>query len=624
MCGIAGVLRTRGDASPDGRLIDRMLDGIAHRGPDGRGRMVEGPVGLGHVRLSILDLSDAAAQPMCSSTGRSVITYNGEVYNYRELWRRLGAPELVSTGDTAVVVEYIERFGVRRFVQDAEGFFALGVWDRSAGTLTLARDRHGIKPLYFCQDATDFRFASEMWPLTEGRSVDPIAVTAMLAGRSLTTEWRTLYQGLRSVGAGEIIVVDAATGALDVTRPIRPSGFHDNDLALRLAGADDDELLAQFESALRKSIRLRMTSDAPVACLVSGGIDSSLVAALARDEGFSLPLYHADVVASSERPAAEMLARHLGADLIVEQATDDAIVESLVAVTRANEMPLSYHVNAIPFYLVSRKVSADGVKVILTGEGADEYLLGYPQYGAEWATDLLERMRAPLRRAVRARTASFADRVWFDPQGSMAVTIVDLISGMDRHRLDDLGLDVAGLRSADAKSVRKALALVNYHLISTLHRNDRLGMAWGLECRFPFLGHDVATVCLNGPARIRLRRTKSIGDRRHPFVVDKWLVRELARRWLPRDLVERPKLGFPVTIWDRRSVRMESLDDGYLASMFGFGRDELAALSESASPLMKFRCLLTEVWFRVNVERMPQSEVESFLGRALVSTSGAR
>ncbi len=544
MCGIVGVLQIRNNSSPDPDLIEKMLGGIAHRGPDGSGRVMDGPVGLGHVRLSILDLSQAAAQPMRSLSGRSLITYNGEVYNFRALWQELGAPDLPSSGDTAVVVEYIERFGIRQFVQRAEGFFALGVWDVPTRTLTLARDRHGIKPLYIRQSSTDFRFASEMWPLSDDLVVDPIAVTAMLAGRSVTTETRTLYRGLAAVAAGEIVVVEASTGSVDSCRPIRPSGFFDADLAAELQGADDDVLLRSFEGAFRESIRLRMTSDAPVACLVSGGIDSSLVAAIARDEGFDLPLYHADVVARSERPAAEQLARHLGSELIVEPTTDDDILKSIVSVTRANEMPLSYHVNAIPFYLVSQRVSVDGVKVILTGEGADEYLLGYPQYGAEWATDLLERLRSPLRRAVRSRTASLADRVWFDPKGSMAVSVIDLISGMDRYLGEDQDLDLSRLRTADAASLRKALALVDHHLISTLHRNDRLGMAWGLECRFPFLGHDLARVCLSGPARIRLRRTSSIGDRRHPFVVDKWIIRELARRWLP------PRIWWSGPSWD--------------------------------------------------------------------------
>ncbi len=620
MCGIAGVLAF-GHRQPSLDVTNQMLEGIAHRGPDGSGQWSRGPIALGHVRLSILDLSEAAAQPMASLSGRTVITYNGEVYNYADLRRELGDVQLPSTGDTAVVIEYVERYGIDRFVERAEGFFALGIWDIASETLTLARDRHGIKPLFVQQQDDGLRFASEIWPLSENIAPDPIAISSMLAGRSLTTGARTLFQGIQAVEAGEVITVDASTGRTTSQRPVRVSGFYDPGYAAQLTNASDETLIDAFERAFRKSVRLRMTSDAPVACLVSGGIDSSLVAVIAKDEGFDLPLYHADVVARTERPAAEQLARHLGSELLVESVTDDDILASIVAVTRANEMPLSYHINAIPFYLVSRLVSQDGVKVILSGEGADEYLLGYPQYGVEWAVRLLERLRSPLRRAVRSRARLMADRVWFDPAMSINSVVVDLISGMDKQVQYDDELDLSGLGRADRESLRNSLALVDAHLLSTLHRNDRLGMAWGLECRFPFLGHEVARVCLSSPSRVRLRRTCAIGDRRHPFMVDKWVVRELARRWLPRELVERPKAGFPVTIWDRTEVRVDALTDGHFATMFSLGPRELDALAGVAGSKIAFRCLLTEVWLRTFVERASVADVETFLDKALVRVS---
>lgn len=616
MCGVAGML-SFDSSGPNRDVVERMLNDLAHRGPDGSGIWVDGAVALGHVRLSILDLTDSAAQPMESTTGRTVVTYNGEVYNFADLRTELGDVRLASSGDTAVVVEYIERFGIVRFVERAEGFFAIGSWDREAQTLTLARDRHGIKPLFVRESPSQLMFASEMTPLAAGLEPDAVAVAAMLAGRSPTSGTRTLFTGMRSVLAGEILVIEQSTRRIRSQRPFRPRDFYDPDLSARLATADDETLVGAFEQALRKSIRLRMTSDAPVACLASGGIDSSLVAAIAKDEGFELPLYHADVVARTERPAAEALAAHLGADLIVESTTDDDIVAAIAAVTAANELPLTYHINAIPFYLLSRRVSQDGVKVILTGEGADEYLLGYPQYGVDWAIRLLERVRAPMRRSVRSRTALMADRIWYDPRSSMNSMVVDILAGMDKH-VQDVGIDVSHLESRERDSLVHSLGLVEGHLLSTLHRNDRLGMAWGLECRFPFLGYDLARVCLSSPARQRMRWSRRVGDRRHPFVVDKWVVRECARRWLPTDLVERPKLGFPVTIWDRANVRMDSLVDSHFAQMFSLGPAELEAIATNAGSKMAFRCLLTEIWLRTTVHRASPADVEAFVDKAIV------
>jgi asparagine synthase (glutamine-hydrolysing) len=617
MCGIAGVLEP--DGTPDPDEVRRMLDVIAHRGPDGSGCWADGPVVLGHVRLAILDLSDAAAQPMPSSTGRLVVSYNGEVFNFPSLRAELGETPLSSTGDTAVVVEYVERFGIERFVERAEGFFALAIWDTAARTLTLARDRHGIKPLYVRRRGAEVRFASEMMALSDGGTVDPLVMASMLAGWSATVGTRTAFREITAVRPGEVVTFDEA-GGVERERLVRPADFYDPELAARLRSADDEELVSAFDAGFRESIRLRMTSDAPVACLASGGIDSSLVAVIAKQEGFDLPLYHADVVARSERPAAEALARHLGADLVVQPADDEAIVGALTAVTRFNELPLTYHLNAIPFYLVAGRVSVDGVKVLLTGEGSDEYLLGYPQYGIQWAIGLLDRVRGPLRRRVRSATASAADSIWFDPATSLNSKVIDLLTGQERDLLALDQPDLSAAPRADQVSAQQSLELVHGHLVSLLHRNDRLGMAWGLESRFPFLGHELARVCLSGPAHLRLRRTRHVGDRRHPFVVDKWVVREAARRHLPVELVERPKMGFPVSIWNRTEVRVDQLYGGAFADLFGLRDDQLDAFAASAGSELLLRALLVETWMRVCVERQSIDDVQSYVESALVFT----
>ncbi|HVM05302.1 MAG TPA: asparagine synthase (glutamine-hydrolyzing) [Acidimicrobiales bacterium] len=618
MCGVTGIFDPRGDALPTDEL-ERMTDRIAHRGPDDRGTFVAPGLALGHVRLSILDLSACAAQPMRSHDGRHVVSFNGEIFNFRDLRRGLedAGVGFTSTGDTEVLVEHIARHGVAATALALEGDWAFAVWDVRERRLTLARDRHGVKPMYWLVDAAGrVRFASELKAF--GGDVGPpdhTTVSAALLGLSGTFGDRTIFSRARAVEAGETVTF--AGGVEPVRRRyFSLFDFADRDLYEELDRGGPERVVDRVQAAFESSTVMRMISDAPVACLASGGVDSNLVARVAAAQGDDLGLYHADVLGNSERLAAERLARTVGLPLHVETVSDEDILAAVVAVTRANDMPLIYHLNSIPFYLVSRLARRDGIKVLLTGEGSDEYFIGYPQYALAPVLRRVDGAKRAAQRLVHRATGRAGKLLWPRTDDRFPELLEQLLFRYEqdvvRRRAEEA---FAFVPERQRRLHVMTMELVHGHLSSLLHRNDRLGMAWSLESRFPFLGHELARVAVNVPGRYKLRTTRSVHDRRHPFVVDKWPVREVARRLLPADLAMREKQGFPVTIYDRIRIDPECLAGGFVADFFGLGGDALETLAAEATPLWMTRLMLLETWGRLFAAHDDVARTEEWLAK---------
>jgi asparagine synthase (glutamine-hydrolysing) len=371
MCGIAGILMPNAE-KVDEELLKAMLELIAHRGPDGSGLHITGGIGLGHVRLAIQDLSDDAAQPMVSQNGRYVISYNGEVYNVSELRNDLSRKHvrLRSTGDTEALLEHISVFGLAATLAKVEGMFALALWDQSDRKLVLARDRHGIKPLYY-RVGREVRFASEMKALLPQKPVpDASTLNATLLGAGGSWGDRTIFQDVRAVRPGEWLVI-RSNGSVDHNSFFKLTDFVDRHLYEELDLLSDEDAIDRVTVALGGSVERRMLSDAPLACLVSGGVDSCIVAALAAQHAPGMKLYHANVLDSSEISAARYLAEKLHLDFRSVDVCDEDILSRLARATYHYEIPLIYHTSSVPFYMVSQLASGDGNKVVLTGVGSD-------------------------------------------------------------------------------------------------------------------------------------------------------------------------------------------------------------------------------------------------------------
>jgi len=627
MCGIAGILRPQ-NTSAEEREVRGMLHDIAHRGPDGSGTYVDRQVGLGHVRLSILDLTEAAAQPMASRDGRYVLTYNGEVFNFKHLRRRLEerGVSLKSTGDTEVLLELLAAFGPADVLPQIEGFFAFALWDRQEQTLLLARDRYGIKPLYLRREPDGtVRFASEMRPLLDGGlSPDPQAVAGALLGHGLVNGQPTMFRGIENMRPGHWVRFGAGEPATPV-RFFDVIDYVDPSLHAELRTAPEPQVTDRLQQALEESIDYRLVSDAPVACLVSGGIDSSLIAKLAAGRTKNLGLFHADVQHNSERPWAEALARAVDLPLETVSMSNQDFLDNIPITTRHAEIPLIYHANSVPFFLVSRLVARRGFKVVLTGEGSDEFFLGYPMLAIRRYSRWIGNLGSAAQRGFHGLFPRGGKLLWARRGDDASTRLTQLIGRFAEQQMDTefaaATTHVQGKR--DRELTVEALHLLRGHLTTLLHRNDRLGMASGIESRFPFLGRSLAHLAVNLPAHYKIRVVKQFYNVRHPFHMDKWAVRHLASRILDKSLVRRPKKGFPIALANRVDIDAGLFRGGWVADWFGLDHGTVQNLPRLVDRGFLFSLLLLEVWGRVMCRNEPADQMREVLRGQVRLVGGA-
>lgn len=625
MCGIAGILQANDDVLPS--TLQQLTRSIQHRGPDGAEVWTGPGIGLCHTRLAILDLSSLATQPMTSHSGRFVITYNGEIFNFRQLRDELqrAGIEVRSTGDTEVLLEYLAHFGIDATV-DLEGQFAFALWDRHERTLTLARDRHGIKPLYYARQGDAVCFASELKAFQDFAQPDHASIDAILLGMPCTWGTRTPFRNVQAVRSGEIVVVDRQL-TVSTRRFFALTQFVDADLYRELAGAPTEVVLGRIETALQESVDSQLVSDVPLGCLLSGGVDSSLISRLAHARVPSTGLFHANVVSDSETPAARQVAALMSSVLTVTDVDDEDFLELLPEVTLAKELPLTYHPNSIPFYLVCKFAREHGVKVLLTGEGSDEYFLGYAM------SVVSHSIVGPVMRAastsrnvtyeVFSRMFPRAMKVLWPSRDSWFEQFSDLVNRLEHtHVRDDAQQALAHIEDEREREAQMAtMSLVEEHLSSLLHRNDRLGMAWGLESRFPFLGHSVARLAVNLPSRYKMHRSWRLHDPKHPFLIDKWCVRRVGEKYLPHTLAYRRKLGFPVGAYSGLTISERFFHDGFVADWYGLSRGTIRRLTETSSTIWLFRLLLMDIWGRLLVHRQAKTDVTHLI-RTCISRRG--
>jgi asparagine synthase (glutamine-hydrolysing) len=572
MCGIAAI------SSPAGREphpIGQLLDPIRHRGPDADGTFFanDGSCSLGHVRLAIIDLSAAGIQPMSDATGRFLITYNGEVYNYRELRQRLerahGPIGWKSDTDTEVILEGVAREGIR-FLDHLNGIFALAIYDQRERLLHVLRDPIGIKPLivthqngaaYFCSELKGLLAVSSLRRTLRVRSL------AEQAAFMYVPEPHTMFDEFVKVEPG--VCLSYRDGALVSRTPL----FEHLHSPRRFASKDEavDALRAEFKRAVER----QLTADVPVSLALSGGLDSSAVAWAATQCGgvirdaYTIQISDEDRrhdAQSDDLRYAERVARMLGIKLNVIPAQAD-FLSMLPDLVRFMEDGFADPA-AINTYLICKGARESGVKVMLTGQGADEYLGGYRRYIAERAirrtprpvreliaiasNGLPERLpgrfnalNRRLRRFGQMAGQSQASRVlglytWTSP-----ASVATLFSGHGDIRVgDDL---VAMAESWRGPDVVDALMHVDHHydLMSlNLCYTDRMSMAVGVEARVPFLDFDLIRLMNAIPAEWKVTGREG-----------KHVLKEAMKDHLPRDIVYRDKAGFglPLRSWMQRS-----------------------------------------------------------------------
>lgn len=520
MCGIAGIVHA--DRRPvDPAALQRMGDAMAHRGPDGSGIWYDGEVGVAHRRLAIIDL-EGGRQPMQSPDTGDVLTFNGEIYNFQDLRRQLEADGLRfrEHSDTEVVLKAYERWG-HHCVDHLQGMFAFAIWDPNQFRLFAARDRLGIKPFYFQWRHGTLTFASELKAILAATPDDDRRVDQHSFDRYLRLQYvpgpHTMVAGIRHLRPGH---------TLTLARGHEP---HEHRYWRASGGTGQDATADELDSQLHTAVRSHMVADVPVGALLSGGLDSSLVVAhMVRTATTPVHTFSVgfDDSRMDERPMARRVAAELGTVHHEHLVSDDDAVRELPHVAAAMDEPLADYA-ALPTYLIAR-FAAQHVKVVLTGEGADELFAGYRRYRRD-------RLLAPIARLRPAYQASH------------------VFSGREAARL--LGRRVSGLEGP-ARGTTSTRGTLNHLLLrdiegwlpdNLLVKVDRMTMLSSLEARIPYLDHHFVHYALGLPSSAKLHWLRG---------PNKLLMRRAASRHLPH-LASMPKRGFkpPIDAWLRGRLR---------------------------------------------------------------------
>jgi len=612
MCGIFGVLLHTEGPPPDPKRLRETGDLMKHRGPDHTGIHADSNIGLVATRLSLLDLEARSNQPFWDKARRRVLVYNGEIYNFRDLRRKLERSGVMfrTTSDTEVLLEALLAWGPEATLPKLEGMFAFALYDSHDRTLVLGRDRFGIKPLFVHDSAQAFVFGSEfmaMRPWLSPLAPDRLSIASFLFGAAEPTKGFTFLEHVKSVDPGAVVRIatsqrPSCSSVLSVGELWQPAE-HD-----RLHARTSRQLVDELDELLDDSVRLQLTADAPVGVLCSGGVDSALTTALAARHHSQIAVFHANVVGRlSEYEAASTVARHLKLDLRAVEIHDRDFLRRIPDVIAHYGHPFASRIESVPVLMLSELVQRHRVKAVLTGEGADEEFLGYSYLLPDvrrWRR--LRHVLHSLRQlAPGSRAASF--RFWGpDFLGLHTATAPLEIATALHNRLETLeeALEVrARMNHANGahKSALQSIDLLHYNLRSLLHRNDSMGMAASVESRFPYLDTRVVRFAVNAPYRAKIRYSPTALDQTHYFVRDKWVLRKVAERYLPRSIAQRTKKPFPVNAYyaSRMRIAPAFFHDSVVKDLFSLSRNQIGYIAGLAPHALKWKLLLLDIWARI-------------------------
>lgn len=610
MCGITGVFLSRDRSVPDRAQLAESVRQLRHRGPDADS-FVTGPgFGLGHARLSLVDLAARSNQPFADATGRYLLVYNGEVYNFHELRAELEARgrSFRTQSDTEVVLELLIADGPAAALPRLNGMFALGFYDRETGMLVLARDRFGMKPLFWAEPQVAGHralvFASEVKALRPWMPLEPDSalLTAYLLRYAGPMRGRTMFRGVRSLAPGGIITLHADGRTDEGTFATLPD-FLDAAEMDRLAGLTPQQVADEFDAHLTGAVRSHMFADARVGAFCSGGVDSSLIVALAARQKQDVALFHANVRGPwSELEPARALSRHLGLELHTVDVAEQDFVDMIPKVMHHYEQPFTYHPNCPPLMMIAQLARDRGVKGLLSGEGSDELFLGYPWLGRKRLTDSYDAAAARLGRMIRGLPG--LGPILLPNRAANLPEVMAILTG--HEQAEDFDLVHASLRAFPRTTADPtygwSLDYMHHHLRTLLHRNDTMGMAASIEARFPFLDLRLARFGVNLAGRFKLRRSALVWEKAHPFVRDKWVVRTVADRYMPRGLSQRIKVGFWTTTFQRMEAAPAFYATSRLGDLLGLTGAQLARTVEGADHDLRLRLLHCDVWARVMID----------------------
>lgn len=536
MCGATGEVRLDG-RNPDIGAVASMAAAMAPRGPDTAGVWSQGNVALGHRRLKIIDLSAAGSQPMVDSDLGLSVAWNGCIYNYEQLRDELVGHgyRFFSHSDTEVLLKGYHHWG-DRFVDHLQGMFAFAIVERDSGRVLLGRDRLGIKPLYTTEDPHRIRFASTLPALLAGdrensidTRIDPVALHHYLTFHSVVPPPHTILRGIRKVPPASLVAIEP-DGRGGYQKPSTTTYWEPD-----FTRADERGVWSERDwedavlEALRLAVKRRLVADVPVGCLLSGGVDSSLIVGLLAEAGqhglktFSIGFESVGDVAGDEFHYSDIIARKFGTDHHQIRIGTERMLPALDGAIGAMSEPMVSH-DCVAFYLLSQEVSKH-VKVVQSGQGADEVFAGY-----HWYPPMGEPAAASLEGSVASYRTAFFDRDQSGYRSLVSPAVATPDDPSERFVTEHFA------RAGAQTGVDRALRLDSTVMLvdDPVKRVDNMTMAWGLEGRVPFLDHELVELAATCPPQYKIAHD------------GKGVLKQAARQVIPAEVIDRPKGYFPV------------------------------------------------------------------------------
>lgn len=538
MCGINGF------NWPDKTLIEKMNKSVKHRGPDSDGIFVNKVLSLGHTRLSVIDLSDEAKQPMHNEDKSLWLIYNGEIYNFQKLKQKLENQGHVfkSKTDAEVILHSYEENGTGSF-SIFNGIFAFCLYDVDKELLFLVRDRLGVKPLYYYFNENKFVFSSEIKTFFNlgnmSFSLDNTAILEYFFTRNISTE--SFFKNIRALEPGCYLTFDLHNNILSKKEYFNIYSVVSREQYLNNKKRREKELIEELDALLNTIVRDQLVADIPVGTICSGGIDSSLLTAIAKKYCNNLKIFNVRVKDEKldESKYAKRVADYLGLRLIEEELNENNFKELYKKCIAFADLPL-IHTNSVGIYLISKRAKDEGVSVLLSGEGADELFGGYPQYKYFYRRLFLT--KTPIFNYLNTRTRNFCyfkdfTSYMLDDANYIITRYKNLSWNTERNNVNKRFYDALNFLEENFEKEISSYILkdLKYYLVPLLRRADRMAMGVGLEMRVPYLDNRLVDFAINTPLKYKVSFSKT-----------KYLLKKVAERYLPKDIIYRKKMGFGI------------------------------------------------------------------------------
>ncbi len=621
MCGLVGVINKTGE-TVDKNLLQQANLRQFHRGPDAQNIYAEKNIGLGSTRLSILDLQERSNMPMISKDATSVLAYNGEIYNHRELISEFNL-QCKTTSDTEVLLNLLS-IQKEKAIEKLDGMFAFAVYFKESNKIIISRDRVGMKPLYYFENEDMFAFASEIKSILEfsqcNTQISKQGVyDVFFQGYNYGST--TPYSNIKSLRPGEYIEYDLDTNTYikklyyNLLHNITRSKYKKNDI--KSIHNVQDEL----EKDLLSSIDKHCYSNANLGVICSGGVDSSLISVFAKNFRNDIDLFHAEIEGgTNEIEFARLVSEQIQAPLHSVKIGTKDYLENFVNCIYHNDVP-SYHPNDVPMFLVCQLAKEKGKKVLLSGEGADELFGGYLVNLELSKRNLWKSLFLKVPNRYKKKLNSLFESIFelnMSPQSSEIISSLGLgstnrISGIlnaftmqyanyeRRNNMETILEQLNFMEPSEKREFAYITERLSSHLQTLLIRNDKMGMKASIETRLPFLSNTLIEKWINMPVKFKINGNK------HNNL--KFLLKNIAVKHLPKEIIYRPKIGFAIPINKIFTPNSNFFHNGFLCDFFSISTDSL--MKSIISPDYFYRYLSMEVWGQIFIVGKGKEEVNN-------------